>query len=182
MIKSLTHFSYKETNHSEGKPVVRRIIHDTSRFEEENMKYTHRIFAGALVLMAGALGLAKPSQAYSGDYCREYTRTVYIGNRREEAYGTACLRPDGQWEIVNEGNLRPVGYSNQTIIQPSRTVIVDRPTQVVYRNRAPTRVIFVGKPYHHKNYYWHNSRWDDRRHYDRGRHDRGRGRGHDRHR
>lgn len=34
-------------------------------------------------------------------YCREYVRTVTIGGRPAEAYGTACLEPDGAWVIVD---------------------------------------------------------------------------------
>ena len=29
---------------------------------------------------------------------REYTTTVRIGGRDQEAYGTACLQPDGSWK------------------------------------------------------------------------------------
>ncbi len=35
-----------------------------------------------------------------GRYCREYQMLVMIGNETEEAYGTACMQPDGTWEIV----------------------------------------------------------------------------------
>jgi surface antigen len=34
-----------------------------------------------------------------GDYCREYTQRVRIGDRIEESYGTACLQPDGAWQV-----------------------------------------------------------------------------------
>lgn len=37
---------------------------------------------------------------YSDPNCRqtrEYTTTVIIGGRAQEAYGTACLMPDGSW-------------------------------------------------------------------------------------
>jgi len=32
-------------------------------------------------------------------YCREFTRQVRIDGAVHEAYGTACLRPDGRWQI-----------------------------------------------------------------------------------
>jgi len=35
------------------------------------------------------------------EYCREYTKTVTVGGQREQAYGTACYKPDGSWEIVS---------------------------------------------------------------------------------
>ncbi|MCP5367400.1 MAG: hypothetical protein H6907_13875 [Hyphomicrobiales bacterium] len=37
----------------------------------------------------------------SGRYCREFQQTVTIGGRSERAYGTACMQPDGVWEVVS---------------------------------------------------------------------------------
>lgn len=39
-------------------------------------------------------------QAKNNRYCREYTTEVIIGGKKETAYGKACRRPDGAWEIV----------------------------------------------------------------------------------
>jgi hypothetical protein len=53
---------------------------------------------------------ADESYNYSGDTClqeREYTTTVQIGGRNVEAYGTACLQPDGSWK---RGPAEPVSY------------------------------------------------------------------------
>lgn len=36
----------------------------------------------------------------SGAYCREFSQTVRVGGRLREAFGTACLQPDGSWHIV----------------------------------------------------------------------------------
>ena len=33
-----------------------------------------------------------------GRYCREYTTTVQIDGRPQQAWGTACRQPDGSWE------------------------------------------------------------------------------------
>lgn len=45
-----------------------------------------------------------PTETYqqedSGRYCREYTTEVMIGGEAEKAYGTACRRDDGVWEII----------------------------------------------------------------------------------
>ncbi len=35
-----------------------------------------------------------------GSLCREYQTTVTIGGRRQNAYGTACRTPDGDWQLV----------------------------------------------------------------------------------
>lgn len=32
-------------------------------------------------------------------YCREYTRDVWVGGRKQQSYGSACLQPDGSWEM-----------------------------------------------------------------------------------
>lgn len=52
---------------------------------------------------SGHSGTVTPYKAYqkNGDYCREFTQTVNVGGKTERAYGTACRRPDGQWEIVS---------------------------------------------------------------------------------
>jgi hypothetical protein len=33
--------------------------------------------------------------------CREYQHSITVGGETEEAYGTACLQPDGAWKIVD---------------------------------------------------------------------------------
>ena len=32
-------------------------------------------------------------------HCREFTQTIKIDGKMHESYGTACLRPDGTWQI-----------------------------------------------------------------------------------
>ena len=38
-----------------------------------------------------------------GTPCREYTTTVMVGGKREQAYGKACRQADGSWKIMSEG-------------------------------------------------------------------------------
>ena len=55
----------------------------------------------------GQRGAIIPEPAYqrqNGQYCREYTKEVQIGGRIQQAYGTACRMPDGQWQIVSSSN------------------------------------------------------------------------------
>ncbi len=47
----------------------------------------------------GTVVATKDGTKNTGEYCREFQQTVVIGGREEEAYGTACRRPDGSWEI-----------------------------------------------------------------------------------
>ena len=35
-------------------------------------------------------------------YCREFTQVFSIGGEKETGYGTACLQPDGSWQIVSQ--------------------------------------------------------------------------------
>lgn len=39
--------------------------------------------------------------ANSGNYCREYQQTIYVGGQQEQGYGIACEQPDGSWKIVS---------------------------------------------------------------------------------
>lgn len=53
---------------------------------------------------SGNYGTVTPQPAYqtaSGQYCREFTQTVTVGGKTEEAFGTACRQPDGTWKIVS---------------------------------------------------------------------------------
>ncbi len=53
---------------------------------------------------SGNHGWVKPEPAYQntyGQYCREYTQTIYVGNKQKQGYGKACRKDDGSWEIVN---------------------------------------------------------------------------------
>ncbi len=52
---------------------------------------------------SGNRGEITPTETYqakSGDYCREYRQTVWIGGEEQQAYGTACRQPDGSWKII----------------------------------------------------------------------------------
>lgn len=53
---------------------------------------------------SGNSGIVTPVRdgyASSGRYCREYQQEITVGGKRESAYGTACQKPDGSWEIVS---------------------------------------------------------------------------------
>lgn len=52
---------------------------------------------------SGNYGTVTPQAAYQQNNltCREYSQTVYIEGRSQQAYGTACRQPDGSWQIRN---------------------------------------------------------------------------------
>ncbi len=40
-------------------------------------------------------------QDSSGRTCREFQTTIQVDGQWQPSYGTACLQPDGSWQIVN---------------------------------------------------------------------------------
>ncbi len=50
---------------------------------------------------SGTYTPVRDGRSSSGEYCREYQTTVVVGGRSQQAYGTACRQPDGQWQVVN---------------------------------------------------------------------------------
>ena len=52
---------------------------------------------------SGNYGMVTPTRegrTPSGQYCREFNQTIYVGGRAEQATGRACQQPDGTWKIV----------------------------------------------------------------------------------
>lgn len=37
----------------------------------------------------------------TGQTCREYTQTIYVGGRQQTAVGQACKNADGTWTVLN---------------------------------------------------------------------------------
>lgn len=53
---------------------------------------------------SGNRGVIEPQRTFknpTGQTCREYTHTIYVGGRPETAHGTACRQPDGTWKLVS---------------------------------------------------------------------------------
>lgn len=53
---------------------------------------------------SGHSGSFTPTNTYrsqDGIDCRDYTQTVTIDGRTEQAIGTACRQPDGTWRVAN---------------------------------------------------------------------------------
>jgi surface antigen len=47
----------------------------------------------------GSFTPVRDGKASDGSYCREFSQTVTVGGKKQEAYGTACRQPDGSWQI-----------------------------------------------------------------------------------
>jgi hypothetical protein len=56
--------------------------------------------ASSAVMPADAVTIREGHDS-AGNYCREYQSTSTIDGKQVPTYGTACLRPDGRWQIVN---------------------------------------------------------------------------------
>ena len=48
----------------------------------------------------GTYTVTRDGYAPAGEYCREYQQTIVVGGRSQQAYGTACRQPDGQWRVI----------------------------------------------------------------------------------
>lgn len=49
-------------------------------------------------------GSIHPHKRYvnsDGQYCREYTQTIYVDGKKHQGHGTACRQADGTWAIEN---------------------------------------------------------------------------------
>lgn len=120
---------------------------------------------------------ANAGYGYSSDYCREYTKTVYVGGRAVESYGTACLQPDGAWRIKGSGERISAPPERVTYAPPPRTVVYKQP---VYYRPASTWSFFWGTPSHKHNH--HKYRNVSHRYDRHDRHNNHRGHGHKKHR
>jgi hypothetical protein len=47
----------------------------------------------------GSVTTTRQGTDAAGNQCREFQQEVTIGGQTEQAYGTACLQPDGSWKI-----------------------------------------------------------------------------------
>lgn len=53
---------------------------------------------------SGNSGTVTPTRTYqstNGETCREFTQTVTVDGKTEDAKGRACRQPDGTWQIVS---------------------------------------------------------------------------------
>jgi len=48
---------------------------------------------------SGSVTATRVGTDAAGNQCREFQQEVTIGGNVEQAYGTACLQPDGSWKI-----------------------------------------------------------------------------------
>ncbi len=97
-------------------------------------------------------------QTTTQPYCREFTQTKTIGSETQAGYGTACLQPDGTWEIQKPATTANTNNNLNYIIREERVYVAPpRPYTVL---QAYPRVRY---DYPHHNHRRHN-RWEYRGH------------------
>jgi hypothetical protein len=52
----------------------------------------------------GSVTTTRDGTSSQNRYCREFQKTVTIGGQTEQAYGTACMQPDGAWEVISDNS------------------------------------------------------------------------------
>jgi hypothetical protein len=72
----------------------------TFRYRAVRPVVVYRAYTPPVVVQTAPVVVRAAPPPADGQYCREYVRTVTIDGRAVEAYGTACLQPDGSWRIV----------------------------------------------------------------------------------
>jgi surface antigen len=50
---------------------------------------------------SGSITPTRTFQAANGSYCREFQQDVVVAGKTQQAFGTACRQPDGQWRITS---------------------------------------------------------------------------------
>lgn len=139
----------------------------------------------AVLFSAAFVASEKPASAYSEPYCREYVKNVVVAGRVQQSYGTACMQPDGSWQIQQDYGAIPAGYNPP----PQVVVLQDPQPYPIYVERSPRYVRTAPPPFfslninsYDRDYYrsgrrdrhWHDhDHGHDRRYFDkyRDRHD-----------
>lgn len=100
-------------------------------------------------IVAG-ITIATPAKA-NDNYCRDFNQKIRINGELEQAYGRACLQPNGTWKIVStnsdDDNHKTSHYKikkTYTHASPLRTII--------YWNNGP---YYHGHGKHYKKHYRH---------------------------
>ncbi len=117
------------------------------------------------LLVASAIIYSSIPAAAESRYCREYTKTITVGGKpQEQGYGTACMQPDGSWEIVSTNEAAPEPEYVETYTpMPVRTVeYIEYPRPVYIARPQPAFSVSFGsygssRHYHGKKHYYRDN-------------------------
>lgn len=91
-----------------GSEVGRSLDKADIAYAQQANEQAHTVPIGEEILWSnpetGNSGVVIPTnegQDNTGNYCREYQQTIYVGGQQEVGYGIACQQPDGSWKIVS---------------------------------------------------------------------------------
>lgn len=62
---------------------------------------------------SGSIMPTRTWQRETGQYCRDYTQSIIVDGRVEEAIGTACREENGTWQIVSNQPVQATQNSSQ---------------------------------------------------------------------
>ena len=127
---------------------------------------------GAVALILTSWAGQASAQTNSREVCREYTKTIYIGGKAVEGYGTACRQQDGSWEISKlKGSEHAQTKVKEHIVEDlrdkgAREIIVIREPYYASTPALKARK-YVGYPYGYYNSYhrYYNNKHYKKSHY-----------------
>lgn len=130
--------------------------------------------AAAAIAVSISAGSAEAGQRY----CREYTKTIRVGGQLQSGYGTACMQPDGSWELVSYNGQQAlyddVLYASRR--GNGRVVRVERrPVSYWYQPYCPPRSYYRPSTVFSFSFGDHDRRRHGRRWHDDDHHYHGRG-------
>ncbi len=108
-----------------------------------------------LFFSIAALGAMIAGGAHAQGHCREYSQSVTIGGQQQRSYGTACMQPDGSWQVVSQNGQ----YRNHSYPAPAPAPVIYSPPPVVYAP-PPPRPVYYSSPglsisFGYNDYYRH---------------------------
>ncbi len=129
------------------------------------------LILGLAALSSAVMAKDAAAASYSGAYCREFTKTVTIGRKQTEAWGTACMQPDGSWQIVDTNSEAVYDNPQTYIVLRDPVPPPPRYRTVTYYNTPPvltTRYVYVKQPAsYNRNYRSYDRGWDNGRYNER---------------
>jgi hypothetical protein len=95
----------------------------------------------------------RAAPAASSDGCREYTHTVIIDGKEQQAYGRACPQPDGSWRVD-----MPAGLPQSSGAPPAALVYPTRTYPAYYYPPVFFGSAFYFSGHRHRHHHWHRHR------------------------
>jgi surface antigen len=77
-------------------PVSTTVIYEERRGPRWKRQHRH---STTTYIVNEPVAYAPPPAPEPAAYCREYQQTVYVAGQRQSSYGTACMQPDGSWQM-----------------------------------------------------------------------------------